>query len=135
MRTIFFTPLGIISLATRTISTLLWILDKSYLKPKLAYILFNYMDHLFHLHQLGWWPMTSSTSLYELGSRKDSRLMACIISLILMESDFSNKSSYLHKTTLKPMANYLIFNSWSKLISLIGDTFKVMVWRAKKYVQ
>ena len=58
---------------------------------------------------LGSWPTTSSTSLYGSGSSRDSRIMARIISLKLMEVGFSNKSPYLHKTTSKPMANYLIF--------------------------
>ena len=35
----------------------------------------------------------------------------------------------------KLMAQHLIFDSWSKLMSLIGEILGVMVWRAKKYVQ
>ena len=35
----------------------------------------------------------------------------------------------------KLMAQHLIFNSWSKLMSLIGRILGVVVWGAKKYVQ
>ena len=36
---------------------------------------------------------------------------------------------------LKLMAQYLIFGSWFKLMSLIGEILGVVVWRSKKYVQ
>ena len=156
-----FTPLGIISLTTHATSTKLWILGKSSLKPKRAHVLFNYMNkthmpykislirwihspHYSLRHQLGSWPTTSSTSIYGSSLSIDSRLAGHIISLILMESSFSNKSSYLHKTTSKPVASCLIkahgsrswhIILWSKFMSLIRETLRVMVWRAKKYVQ
>ena len=45
---------------------------------------------------------------YESNSSSDPKLTTHIISLKLMESDFTNESSYLHKTTSKPITNYLI---------------------------
>ena len=51
----------------------------------------------------------------------------------------TQKSPYLHKMRQSPwfelIAHHLIFCSWSKLMSLIRGILRVMVWRAKKYVQ
>ena len=80
-------------------------------------------------------PTTSSTSTYGLGSSNESKLTAHITSLTLMESCFSNKSPYLHIMTTKPKVCNLIFDLWSKLMSLFGETLGVVVWRAKRYVQ
>ena len=102
----FFILLSIILLAIHVTSILSWILDKSYLKPKISL-------YLIQLHGLGSRPKRSSihkadyqstfSLLHRLVSSNDSRLTAHIISLILMESSFSNKNSYLHKTTPKPI--------------------------------
>ena len=89
---------------------------------------------IFLVHQLGSWLTTSSTSIYETGSSNESKLMAHITSITFMESSFSSKSPYLHKMIAKPKVCHLIFSSWSKPMSLFGETLGVMVWRAKKYV-
>ena len=81
-------------------------------------------------------PMTSYLiQLHGWGLSNKSKLMIHITSLTLMESGFSNKSSYLHKMITKPKVCHLIFGLWSKFMSLFGETLKVMVWRAKRYVQ
>ena len=57
-----------------------------------------------------------------------------ILSLIFMESGFSNKSLYLPKMTTKPKVRYLIFSLWSKLMSLFREILGVVIWKAKRYV-
>ena len=80
-------------------------------------------------------PKTSSTSTYGSSSNNESKLMAHITSFTLMASSFSNKSLYLHKMTIKPKVCHIFFGSWSKFMSLSGETMRVVVLRAKRYVQ
>ena len=80
-------------------------------------------------------PKISSISSYGSSSNNESKLMAHITSLILMASSFFNKISYLCKMTIKPTVCHIFFGSWSKFMSLSGETMRVVVLRAKRYVQ
>ena len=53
-------------------------------------------------------PRQHYHGFYELSSSNDPKLTTHIISLKLLESGFTNESSYLHKMTSKPITNYLI---------------------------
>ena len=58
----FFTPHGFISLATRTTSTLLWILGKSLLKPKRAHIYTK-------MRQIPWFKLIAHHLIFGLRSK------------------------------------------------------------------
>ena len=152
LRTFFFCPCGITSLATHTISTYYWFFWYIYLKPKISSYLiqlhglgshgsqdpnFKSLIHGSHFIFINWDHnlMKSSTSTYGLGLSNESKFMTHITSLTLMASGFFNKSSYLHKMTTKPKVCHFIFDLWSKLISLFGKTLRVVVWGGKMYVQ
>ena len=118
LRTFFFCPRGITSLATHTISTYYWFFWYIYLKPKISSYLIQL--HGFSLHGpqdpyfkrrihgphflfINWDhnPTISSTSTYGLGLSNESKLMTHITSLILIASSFFNMSPYLHKNDNK----------------------------------
>ena len=145
----FFAPHGITSLATHATLTYYWFFWVNLFKAQNKLIshglgsygshdsYFKRQIHGPHFLFINWDHnlMKSSTSTYGSGSSNESKLMVHITFLTLMASGFFNKSPYLSKMTTKPKVRHLIFNLWSKLMSLFGEILGVVVWRAKRYVQ
>ena len=110
----FFTPHGFISLATRTTSTLSWILGKSLLKPKRAHIHTKRCQNpWFKLmaHDLIFWPMIQAreSHLGNFGSRGLEGQEVCSVKLQWFKVD-KGKHVAWHVFPISLNSNGLVCN-------------------------
>ena len=109
LRTIFLS-LDIVSLAIGIISTLLWILDKSYLKPKISI-------YLIQIHR----SSTFSIGLMTLNIIKDGLLMGSLYYLGHLIQEFTKERGkiIILSISIKFLQDQLLSSNSSKIIHLL----------------
>ena len=109
--------LDIVSLATGIISTLLWILDKSYLKPKISI-------YLIQLHR----SSTFSIGLMTLNIIKDGLLMGSLYYLGHLIQEFTKERGkiIILSISIKFLQDQLLSSNSSKIIHLLW--YQIAFW-------